>query len=60
MKTLSDCLIAKKELEQSILKLIKNFEETYGVHVSSVSTDSSYRIESPKLRVYSIECKVEL
>lgn len=60
MKTLSDCVIAKKELEQDILKLIQLFEKTYGVHVSSVVTDVHYQLQSQKPCTYLVECKVEL
>jgi hypothetical protein len=60
MKTIADVIEAKKRLEKDVLDLIKSFEQTYGVHVSAVLTDTHFRISSQKPSVYFVECKVEL
>lgn len=60
MKTISDCIIAKQDLERDILKLIQLFERTYSVHVSYIVTDAHYQIQSQKPCTYLVECKIEL
>lgn len=58
--TIKEIKEAKAELEQSLAKLVNDFEQKYDIEVYSVGFDAIQRYDSGNYKSHSIRANVEL